>query len=106
MLRFFNFLPKFLSLTVDLSDFPMWFLFLCVEMQIIKQKNGRSRGFAFVTMTTGEEAQAAIDKFNSLVCPFSLLSFCVCLSFICFSFFQLLLFVFCLRFDFLTSDGA
>jgi RNA recognition motif-containing protein len=106
MLRFFNFFPKFLSLTVDLRDFPMWFLFLCVEMQIIKQKNGRSRGFAFVTMTTGEEAQAAIDKFNSLVCPFSLLSFCVCLSFICFSFFQLLLFVFCLRFDFLTSDGA
>lgn len=82
MLRFFNFLPKFLSLTVDLSDSPMWFLFLCVEMQIIKQKNGRSRGFAFVTMTTGEEAQSAIDKFNSLVCPFSLFPFvCVFLFF-------------------------
>ncbi|KAF9689662.1 hypothetical protein SADUNF_Sadunf01G0115500 [Salix dunnii] len=36
------------------------------DVEIIKQKNGRSRGFAFVTMTTGEEAQAAIDKFDSL----------------------------------------
>ncbi|KAJ6426974.1 hypothetical protein OIU84_022552 [Salix udensis] len=36
------------------------------DVEIIKQKNGRSRGFAFVTMTTGEEAQASIDKFDSL----------------------------------------
>ncbi|KAF9685544.1 hypothetical protein SADUNF_Sadunf03G0065600 [Salix dunnii] len=41
------------------------------DVEIIKQKNGESRGFAFVTMEIGEEAQAAIDKFNSHECPFS-----------------------------------
>ncbi|KAG9134424.1 hypothetical protein Leryth_026088 [Lithospermum erythrorhizon] len=35
------------------------------DVEIIKQKNGKSRGFAFITMATGEEAQAAIDKFDS-----------------------------------------
>lgn len=34
------------------------------DVEIIKQKDGRSRGFAFVTMATGEESQAVIDKFN------------------------------------------
>ena len=52
----------------------MWAWFLHVGMQIIKQKNGKSRGFAFVTMEIGEEAQAAIDRFNSHSCPFSFLS--------------------------------
>lgn len=33
----------------------------------MKQKNGKSRGFAFVTMESWEEARAAIDKFNSFV---------------------------------------
>ncbi|OAY24370.1 28 kDa ribonucleoprotein, chloroplastic [Manihot esculenta] len=35
------------------------------DVEIIKQKNGRSRGFAFVTMASGEEAQAVVDKFDS-----------------------------------------
>ncbi|KAF7829217.1 RNA-binding protein CP29B, chloroplastic [Senna tora] len=35
------------------------------DVEIIKSKNGRSRGFAFITMSSGEEAQAAIDKFDS-----------------------------------------
>ncbi|XP_057510170.1 33 kDa ribonucleoprotein, chloroplastic-like [Actinidia eriantha] len=35
------------------------------DIEIIKQKDGKSRGFAFVTMDSGEEAQAVIDKFNS-----------------------------------------
>ncbi|EEF34739.1 ribonucleoprotein, chloroplast, putative [Ricinus communis] len=35
------------------------------DVEIIKQKNGRSRGFAFVTLASGEEAQAAIDKLDS-----------------------------------------
>ncbi|GLT81264.1 hypothetical protein SLA2020_526580 [Shorea laevis] len=35
------------------------------DVEIIKQKNGKSRGFAFVTMASGEEAQAVIDKFDS-----------------------------------------
>ncbi|GFZ00774.1 RNA-binding (RRM/RBD/RNP motifs) family protein [Actinidia rufa] len=35
------------------------------DIEIIKQKDGKSRGFAFVTMYSGEEAQAVIDKFNS-----------------------------------------
>ncbi|KAL2545392.1 RNA-binding (RRM/RBD/RNP motif) family protein [Forsythia ovata] len=35
------------------------------DVEIIKQKDGRSRGFAFVTMASGEEAQAVIDKFDS-----------------------------------------
>ncbi|XP_040987760.1 28 kDa ribonucleoprotein, chloroplastic-like, partial [Juglans microcarpa x Juglans regia] len=35
------------------------------DIEIIKQKNGKSRGFAFVTMASAEEAQAVIDKFNS-----------------------------------------
>ncbi|CAN6547175.1 unnamed protein product [Malus baccata var. baccata] len=33
--------------------------------KIIKQQNGKSRGFAFVTRDSGEGAQAAIDKFHS-----------------------------------------
>ncbi|GAA0168273.1 RNA splicing factor [Lithospermum erythrorhizon] len=35
------------------------------HVEIIKHKDGKNRGFAFVTMATGEEAQAAIDKFNA-----------------------------------------
>ncbi|KAL3497809.1 hypothetical protein ACH5RR_040541 [Cinchona calisaya] len=35
------------------------------DVEIIKQKDGKNRGFAFVTMTSGEEAQAAIEKFDS-----------------------------------------
>lgn len=35
------------------------------DVEIIKQKNGRSRGFAFVTMASAEEAQAVIAKFDS-----------------------------------------
>ncbi|PSS11636.1 RNA-binding protein [Actinidia chinensis var. chinensis] len=38
------------------------------DIEIIKQKDGKSRGFAFVTMDYGEEAQAVIDKFNSQNC--------------------------------------
>ncbi|PON48020.1 Splicing factor-like protein [Parasponia andersonii] len=34
------------------------------DVEIIKQKDGRSRGFAFVTMSSGEESQAVIDKFH------------------------------------------
>ncbi|KAF7126809.1 hypothetical protein RHSIM_Rhsim11G0016500 [Rhododendron simsii] len=33
--------------------------------EIIKHKNGKSRGYAFVTMASGEEAQAVVDKFDS-----------------------------------------
>ncbi|KAK9275663.1 hypothetical protein L1049_022930 [Liquidambar formosana] len=36
-----------------------------LRWEIIKQKDGRSRGFAFVTMASGEEAQAVVDKFDS-----------------------------------------
>ncbi|KAK6947416.1 RNA recognition motif domain [Dillenia turbinata] len=35
------------------------------DVEIIKQKDGKSRGFAFVTMSSAEEAQEAIDKFDS-----------------------------------------
>ncbi|KAK4364640.1 hypothetical protein RND71_015998 [Anisodus tanguticus] len=35
------------------------------DVEIIKTKDGKSRGFAFVTMSTGEEAQAAIDKLDA-----------------------------------------
>ncbi|KAL3817925.1 hypothetical protein ACJIZ3_003830 [Penstemon smallii] len=35
------------------------------DVEIIKQKDGKNRGFAFVTMATGEEAQAAIARFDS-----------------------------------------
>ncbi|PIN22819.1 Splicing factor 3b, subunit 4 [Handroanthus impetiginosus] len=35
------------------------------DVEIIKQKDGKSRGFAFVTMASGEEARAAIEKFDS-----------------------------------------
>lgn len=34
-------------------------------VEIIKNKDGRSRGYAFVTMASGEEAQAAVEKFDS-----------------------------------------
>ncbi|ERN01107.1 RNA-binding protein CP33, chloroplastic [Amborella trichopoda] len=35
------------------------------DVDIIKHKNGKSRGFAFITMDSTEEAVAAIDKFDS-----------------------------------------
>ncbi|CAO2838008.1 unnamed protein product [Amaranthus hypochondriacus] len=35
------------------------------DVELIRDKNGRNRGFGFVTMGSGEEAQAVIDKFNS-----------------------------------------
>ncbi|KAL6985766.1 hypothetical protein U1Q18_019139 [Sarracenia purpurea var. burkii] len=35
------------------------------DVEIIKHKDGKSRGFAFVTMSSGEEAQAVVDKFDS-----------------------------------------
>uniref|UniRef100_A0A7N0VHN6 RRM domain-containing protein n=1 Tax=Kalanchoe fedtschenkoi TaxID=63787 RepID=A0A7N0VHN6_KALFE len=35
------------------------------EVEIIKEKDGRSRGYAFVTMATSAQAQAVIDNFNS-----------------------------------------
>ncbi|XP_058191221.1 RNA-binding protein CP33, chloroplastic isoform X1 [Rhododendron vialii] len=35
------------------------------SVEIIKHKNGKSRGYAFVTMASGEEAQAVVDKFDS-----------------------------------------
>lgn len=34
---------------------------------MIKEKGGRKRGFGFVTMVSGKDAQAVIDKFNSYV---------------------------------------
>ncbi|XP_010273155.1 PREDICTED: 29 kDa ribonucleoprotein A, chloroplastic [Nelumbo nucifera] len=35
------------------------------DVEVIKQKDGRNRGFAFVTMSSGEEARAVVDKFDS-----------------------------------------
>lgn len=35
------------------------------EVEIIKQKDGKSRNFAFVTMASGDEAQAAVDNLDS-----------------------------------------
>ncbi|GMJ15102.1 hypothetical protein HRI_005179400 [Hibiscus trionum] len=35
------------------------------DVEIIKQKDGRNRNFAFVTMASGEEAQAAVDQLDS-----------------------------------------
>ena len=36
-------------------------------VQLIKNNDGKSRGYAFVTMASGDEAQAVIDKFDSKV---------------------------------------
>ncbi|XP_019445304.1 PREDICTED: 28 kDa ribonucleoprotein, chloroplastic isoform X2 [Lupinus angustifolius] len=35
------------------------------DVEIIKSKDGRSKGFCFVTMATGEEAMDAVNKFDS-----------------------------------------
>ncbi|GMJ11033.1 hypothetical protein HRI_004772500 [Hibiscus trionum] len=35
------------------------------DVEIIKEKDGRNKNFAFVTMASGEEAQAAVDKLDS-----------------------------------------
>lgn len=37
------------------------------NVQMIKRENGLSKGFAFVTMASPKEAQAAVEKFNSSV---------------------------------------
>lgn len=34
------------------------------DVEIIKEKDGKNKGFAFVTMENGEQAQAVIDKFD------------------------------------------
>ncbi|KAK9698943.1 hypothetical protein RND81_08G142300 [Saponaria officinalis] len=34
------------------------------EAEIIRNKDGKYRGYAFITMSSGEEAQAVVDKFN------------------------------------------
>lgn len=49
--------------------------YLRVNFKIIKQKDGKNRGFAFVTMASGEEAQAAIEKYDSYVSSFRSLKF-------------------------------
>ncbi|KAF0892212.1 hypothetical protein E2562_014804 [Oryza meyeriana var. granulata] len=36
------------------------------DVEVIKGKDGRKKGFAFVTMATAEEAAAAVEKLNSL----------------------------------------
>ncbi|KAF8412798.1 hypothetical protein HHK36_000768 [Tetracentron sinense] len=35
------------------------------SVEIVKQKNGRNRGFAFITMASEEEASAVVEKFDS-----------------------------------------
>ncbi|GMI63897.1 hypothetical protein HRI_000059000 [Hibiscus trionum] len=35
------------------------------DVEIIKEKDGKSRNFSFVTMASGEEAQAAVDNLDS-----------------------------------------
>ncbi|CAI9095339.1 OLC1v1031269C2 [Oldenlandia corymbosa var. corymbosa] len=35
------------------------------DVEIIKKQDGKNRGFAFVTMGSGEEARAVIEKFDS-----------------------------------------
>ncbi|GMH29798.1 hypothetical protein Nepgr_031641 [Nepenthes gracilis] len=35
------------------------------HIEIVKDENGRKRGYAFVTMASGEEADAVVNKFNS-----------------------------------------
>ncbi|KAI4314487.1 hypothetical protein L6164_027390 [Bauhinia variegata] len=35
------------------------------DVEIIKKEDGKNRAFAFVTMASGEEAEAAIEKFDS-----------------------------------------
>ncbi|CAN0880220.1 31 kDa ribonucleoprotein, chloroplastic [Linum grandiflorum] len=35
------------------------------DVEFIKRDNGKSKGYAFVTMASGAEAQAVVDKFNS-----------------------------------------
>uniref|UniRef100_A0A0D9ZPZ3 RRM domain-containing protein n=1 Tax=Oryza glumipatula TaxID=40148 RepID=A0A0D9ZPZ3_9ORYZ len=36
------------------------------DVEVIKGKDGKKKGFAFVTMATAEEAAAAVEKLNSL----------------------------------------
>lgn len=49
----------------------MAFFFFWVK--VIKGKDGKKKGFAFVTMATAEEAAAAVEKLNSLVSLFTVL---------------------------------
>ncbi|AES95833.1 putative nucleotide-binding alpha-beta plait domain-containing protein [Medicago truncatula] len=36
-----------------------------IDVEIIKSKDGKGKGYTFVTMDSGEGAQAAVDKFNA-----------------------------------------
>jgi len=42
-------------------------LFLCFGQVIYDKTTGRSRGFGFVTMSTAEEVEAAVQQFNGYV---------------------------------------
>lgn len=53
---------------------------LLVLQVIYNRETDRSRGFGFVSMSTVEEAEKAVDMFNRYVSPgflFSLMHFCV-----------------------------
>lgn len=53
----------FVECSVELD---LMYICMCMCAKIIK-KNGKSRGFAFVTMSSPEEAQAVVEKFDSQV---------------------------------------
>ena len=59
---------------------------VCLVMKLIKGKDGRNRGFAFVTMSTAEEAAAAVEKLNSHVSVFTVAFVCSLLFAPCCSF--------------------
>lgn len=81
--RWGSFLSFIFSIVIFIDFISLFFsIFIFWIFQIIKQKDGRSRGFAFVTMSSGEEAQAVIDKFNLQVTMF--FSLFVQLGYYCF----------------------
>jgi RNA recognition motif-containing protein len=64
-----NAMPRALDFSVATTDDSFFLItaaYVC-SVKLIKGKDGRNRGFAFVTMSTAVEAAAAVEKLDSHV---------------------------------------
>lgn len=61
---------EFRKLVYVLSWFKLSYFFSSIFKIIYNRETDQSRGFGFVTMSTVDEAERAIEKFHRYVCYF------------------------------------